>query len=62
GLALPIIFLYEISIISARMVEKSRVASGAIDDPDEWEDDDDDEVDGDAAATSTDESDEDKPS
>ncbi|MDH5410321.1 MAG: twin-arginine translocase subunit TatC, partial [Alphaproteobacteria bacterium] len=43
GLALPIIFLYEISIISARMVEKSRVASGAIDDPDEWEDDDDDD-------------------
>jgi sec-independent protein translocase protein TatC len=46
GLALPIIFLYEISIICARMVEKKRIESGAIDDPDEWDDDDDgDEVD-----------------
>jgi sec-independent protein translocase protein TatC len=42
GLALPIIFLYEVSIISARMVEKKRIESGAIDDPDEWDDDDDD--------------------
>jgi len=41
GLALPIIFLYEISIVSARMVEKKRFESGAIDDPDEWDDDDD---------------------
>jgi sec-independent protein translocase protein TatC len=45
GLALPIIFLYEISIISARMVEKKRIESGAIDDPDEWDDDDDDDDD-----------------
>jgi sec-independent protein translocase protein TatC len=43
GLALPIIFLYEISIISARLVEKQRMESGAIDDPDEWDDDDDDD-------------------
>lgn len=43
GLALPIIFLYEISIISARMVEKKRIESGAIDDPEEWDDDDDDD-------------------
>ena len=53
GLALPIIFLYEISILSARMVEKKRIESGAIDDPDEWDDDDDDDdgEDGDADAT-----------
>lgn len=48
GLALPIILLYEISIISARMVEKSRIKSGAIDDPDEWDDDEDDDEDDDA--------------
>ena len=65
GLALPIIFLYEISIISARMVEKKRVESGAIDDPDEWDDDDeddtaDDEADDDGAVM-TDDSDGDKP-
>lgn len=47
GLALPIIFLYEISIISALMVEKKRMEAGAIDDPDEWDDDDDDDDDGD---------------
>jgi len=70
GLALPIIFLYEISIISARMVEKQRIASGAIDDPDEWDDDDDKDVDDkdmdgsdadDDEVSLTDESDEDKP-
>lgn len=48
GLALPIILLYEISIISARMVEKSQIKSGAIDDPDEWDDDEDDDEDDDA--------------
>ena len=61
GLALPIIFLYEISIISARMVEKKRIKSGAIDDPDEWDDDDDDTEDGgdadDKGAALSDESD-----
>ena len=53
GLALPIIFLYEVSIVSARMVEKKRIESGAIDDPNEWDDDDgdDDGKDGDADAT-----------
>lgn len=45
GLALPIILLYEISIISARMVEKKRVEAGAIDDPDEWDDEDEDDED-----------------
>lgn len=59
GLALPIIVLYEISILSARMVEKRRVESGVIDDPDEWDDDDDDEVDDDGAVL-TDESGKDK--
>lgn len=65
GLALPIILLYEISIISARMVEKKRIAAGAIDDPDEWDDDEDDEADGteraeDGGAEAIDESDNDK--
>lgn len=67
GLALPIIFLYEISIISARMVEKKRIAAGVTDDPDEWgddDDDDDDDTDGDDldddGAVSSDESDKDK--
>lgn len=54
GLALPIIFLYEISIISARMIEKKRVESGAIDDPDEWDGDDDDDPDGEGAVSSDD--------
>lgn len=40
GLALPIIALYEISILSARMIERQRG-----DDEDEWDDDEDDEVD-----------------
>jgi Sec-independent protein secretion pathway component TatC len=63
GLALPIIFLYEISIISARMVEKKRIESGAIDDPDEWDDDDDVDDDGtdDDGAAPADDSDGDKP-
>jgi sec-independent protein translocase protein TatC len=65
GLALPIIFLYEISIISARMVEKKRIEAGVTDDPDEWgDDDDDDDTDGDDldddGAVSSDESDKDK--
>lgn len=64
SLALPIILLYEISIVSARLVEKQRIKSGAIDDPDEWDDDDDDgdvddddddpDVDDDGAAPSDD--------
>lgn len=60
GLALPIILLYEISIFSARMVEKKRAEAGVIDDPDEWDDDDDeaDPENGDSGA-STDQSDED---
>lgn len=58
GLALPIIILYEISIISARLIEKRKIESGAIDDPDEWDDDDD--VDDDGAAPG-DDSDADKP-
>lgn len=65
GLALPIIFLYEVSIISARLIEKKRVESGAIDDPDEWDDDDDDDSGDDGAdddgTALTDEPDEDKP-
>lgn len=45
GLALPIIFLYEISIFSARMVEKQRAAAGVIDDPEDWDDEDDEDGD-----------------
>jgi sec-independent protein translocase protein TatC len=45
-LALPIIVLYEISILSARMVERQRIAAGVIDDPNEWEDDDEPDDDG----------------
>jgi sec-independent protein translocase protein TatC len=47
GLALPIILLYEISIISARLIERKRVEDG-IDDED-WDDDDDDDLDDDGA-------------
>ena len=68
GLALPIIFLYEISILSARLVEKKRIEAGAIEDPDEWDDDDEDDedvdageaVDDDGAVATDDESDKDK--
>jgi sec-independent protein translocase protein TatC len=47
GLALPIILLYEISIISARLIERKRVEDD-IDDED-WDDDDDDDLDDDGA-------------
>lgn len=66
GLALPIIFLYEVSIISAGMVERKRIESGAIDDPNEWDDDEEDEDDvtsedlDDDGAVMTEETDEDK--
>lgn len=53
-LALPIIVLYEISILSARMVEKQRIAAGVIDDPEGWDDDDDEDVDEDEAGEETD--------
>ncbi len=66
SLALPIIFLYEVSIISARMIEKKRGEAGVTDDPDEWDDDDDDgdDTDGDGpdndGSSSSDEPDKDK--
>lgn len=41
GLALPIIFLYEISILSARLIERGRGEDGVADD--DWDDDEDDE-------------------
>jgi sec-independent protein translocase protein TatC len=41
GLALPIILLYEVSIISARLIEKKRAETAGIEDED-WDDDDDD--------------------
>jgi len=45
GLALPIIFLYEVSILCARLIEKKRVEAGL--DEEDWDDDDEDEdVDG----------------
>ena len=47
SLALPIIFLYEISIISARLIERKRAGNADVDDED-W--DDDEEDDGDEAA------------
>lgn len=59
GLALPIIFLYEISIVSARMVEKKRIEAGAMDDPDEWDDGDSDDA-NDGGAVAGDEPDKDK--
>lgn len=52
SLALPIIFLYEISIISARLIERKRAVDSGIDDED-W-DDDEDEDDDDAASGSPD--------
>ena len=64
GLALPIIFLYEVSIISARLIEKKRIEAGATDDPDEWDDDDgdgDDNGTDDDGAAASDGADEDKP-
>lgn len=57
GLALPIIFLYEVSIISARLIEKKRIEAGAMDDPDEWDDDPDDDGPDDDGAASTDDTD-----
>ena len=41
GLALPIILLYEISILSARLIEKKRAEASGIEEED-WDDDDDD--------------------
>ncbi len=46
GLALPIIVLYEISIICARLIEKKRRDSGGEDDDDDEDDGDDDDPDG----------------
>lgn len=43
GLALPIILLYEVSILSARMVEKKRAEKEDLDDED-WDDEEDDTV------------------
>lgn len=61
GLALPIIFLYEVSIISARLIEKKRIEAGVTDDPDEWDDDPDDDGPDNDGAASTDDTDGGKP-
>jgi sec-independent protein translocase protein TatC len=50
GLGIPIIILYEISIIMARISERKRAKAAS---EDEDEDDDDDEADGETAATGT---------
>ena len=48
SLALPIIFLYEISIISARLIERKRAGNADVDDED-WDDDEEDDGDEKAA-------------
>ncbi len=52
SLALPIILLYEISIISARLIERRRAAAEGIEEED-WEEDDDDDKDSGAIASLT---------
>jgi sec-independent protein translocase protein TatC len=52
GLAIPILILYEISIIGARMIEKRRARTVADEDPDGYDDDPEDDPDGEAAGSS----------
>ena len=49
GLALPIILLYEISILSARLIEKKRAEAAGVEEED-WDDDDDGDADADGGA------------
>jgi len=58
GLALPIILLYEISIVSARLIERKRAENDEVDDED-WDDDEDLDDDG-AVAKLPDDPDNDK--